>query len=146
MNICALIDQQAIAEELIKFGDLYKDGCGRDLDLIHNNEQELHDLIGNALDVVEVFGEAGLRALSNRALVRADEVQVQAKLAEEDAENSAREIALSEYDTQALISAVGSVDGDADAYELAKIMVQRGIYTSDEMMRLSNAQLMHLLS
>ena len=144
MNICALIDQQAIAEELIKFGDLYKDGCGRNLDLIHNNEQELHDLIGNALDVVEVFGEAGLRALSNRALVRADEVQ--AKLAEEDAENSAREIALSEYDTQALISAVGSVDGDADAYELAKTLVRRGIYTSDEMMRLSNAHLMHLLS
>ena len=144
MNICALIDQQAIAEELIKFGDLYKDGCGRDLDLIHNNEQELHDLIGNALDVVEVFGEAGLRALSNRALVRADEVQ--AKLAEEDAGNSAREIALSEYDTQALISAVGSVDGDADAYELAKTLVRRGIYTSDEMMRLSNAHLMHLLS
>lgn len=146
MNTCALIDQQSIAEELIKFGDLYKDSCGRDLDLIHSNEQELHDLIGNALDVVEVFGKAGLRALSNRALVRADEVQVQAKLAEENTENSAREIALSEYDTQALISAVGSVDGDADAYELAKTLVRRGIYTSDEMMRLSNAQLMHLLS
>lgn len=61
---------------------------------IYNNELELHDLTGIALDIVEVFGKAGLRALSNRALERADDVQiqVQAKLAEADAENAAREI------------------------------------------------------
>ena len=148
MGIKVSINHQAIAEALIKSGDLHRDDCGCGLSYEHDEAQELQELIDITLDVIEVFGEAGLRALSNRAERRADEldIEVRAKLAKAEAEKALREVQLSEYDQLALMGAVGSVGGDMDAYDLAKALVSRKVYTVPEIMRLSREQLRHLLS
>lgn len=148
MGIKVSINHQAIAEAIIKSGDLHRDDCGCGLSYEHDEAQELQELIDISLDVIEVFGEAGLRALSNRAERRADEldIEVRAKLAKAEAEKALGEAQLSEYDQLALMSAVGSVGGDMDAYDLAKALVSRKIYTVPEIMRLSREQLRHLLS
>ncbi|MBJ2240574.1 hypothetical protein [Pseudomonas sp. MF6768] len=148
MGIKVSINHQAIAEALIKSGDLHREDCGCGLEYAHDEAQELQELIDISLDVIEVFGEAGLRALSNRAERRADEldIEVRAKLAKAEAEKARGEAQLSEYDQLGLMSAVGSVGGDLDAYDMAKTLVARKIYTVPEIMRLSREQLRHLLS
>ncbi|MFK3941920.1 hypothetical protein ACI2KC_09565 [Pseudomonas monteilii] len=148
MGIKISVNHQAIADALIKSGDLHRDDCGCGLSYEHDEAQELQELIDIALDVIEVFGEVGLRALSNRAERRADEldIEVRAKLAKAEAEKALREAQLSEYDQLALMGAVGSVGGDMDAYDLAKALVSRKVYTVPEIMRLSREQLRHLLS
>lgn len=148
MGIKISVNHQAIADALIKSGDLHRDDCGCGLLYEHDEAQELQELIDIALDVIEVFGEAGLRALSNRAERRADEldIEVRAKQAKAEAEKALREAQLSEYDQLALMGAVGSVGGDMDAYDLAKALVSRKVYTVPEIMRLSREQLRHLLS
>lgn len=148
MGIKISVNHQAIADALIKSGDLHRDDCGCGLSYEHDEAQELQELIDIALDVIEVFGEAGLRALSNRAERRADEldIEVRAKLAKAEAEKALSEAQLSEYDQLALMSVVGSVGGDLDAYDMAKALVARKIYTVPEIMRLSREQLRHLLS
>ena len=148
MGIKVSINHQAIAEALIKSGDLHRENCGCGLSYEHDDAQELQELIDISLDVIEVFGEAGLRALSNRAERRADEldIEVRAKLAKAEAEKARGEAQLSEYDQLGLMSAVGSVGGDLDAYDMAKTLVARKIYTVPEIMRLSREQLRHLLS
>lgn len=148
MGIKISVNHQAIADALIKSGDLHREDCGCGLSYEHDEAQELQELIDIALDVIEVFGEAGLRALSNRAERRADEldIEVRAKQAKAEAEKAMSEAQLSEYDQLALMSAVGSVGGDLDAYDLAKALVARKIYTVPEIMRLSREQLRHLLS
>lgn len=148
MGIKISVNHQAIADALIKSGDLHREDCGCGLSYEHDDAQELQELIDITLDVIEVFGEAGLRALSNRAERRADEldIEVRAKLAKAEAEKAMTEPQLSEYDQLALMSAVGSVGGDLDAYDMAKALVARKIYTVPEIMRLSREQLRHLLS
>lgn len=148
MGIKVSINHQAIAGAIIKSGDLHREDCGCGLEYAHDEAQELQELIDISLDVIEVFGEAGLRALSNRAERRADEldIEVRAKLAKAEAEKALREVQLSEYDQLALMGAVGSVGGDMDAYDLAKALVSRKVYTVPEIMRLSREQLRHLLS
>lgn len=148
MGIKISVNHQAIADALIKSGDLHREDCGCGLAYEHDEAQELHELIGITLDVIEVYGEAGLRALSNRAERRADEldIEVRAKQAKAEAEKALGEAQLSEYDQLALMSAVGSVGGDLDAYDMAKALVARKIYTVPEIMRLSREQLRHLLS
>ncbi|MFI8376146.1 hypothetical protein ACIGCH_18975 [Pseudomonas helleri] len=148
MGIKVSINHQAIAEAIIKSGDLHREDCGCGLSYEHDDAQELQELIDISLDVIEVFGEAGLRALSNRAERRADEldIEVRAKLAKAEAEKARGEAQLSEYDQLGLMSAVGSVGGDLDAYDMAKTLVARKIYTVPEIMRLSREQLRHLLS
>ena len=148
MGIKISVNHQAIADALIKSGDLHREDCGCGLSYEHDEVQELQELIDITLDVIEVFGEAGLRALSNRAERRADEldIEVRAKLAKAEAEKARGEAQLSEYDQLGLMSAVGSVGGDLDAYDMAKTLVARKIYTVPEIMRLSREQLRHLLS
>ena len=148
MGIKVSINHQAIAEAIIKSGDLHREDCGCGLSYEHDDAQELQELIDISLDVIEVFGEAGLRALSNRAERRADEldIEVRAKLARAEAEKALSEAQLSEYDQMALMSAVGSIGGDMEAYDLAKALVRRKVYTVAEIMRLSSVQLRHLLS
>ena len=148
MGIKVSINHQAIAEALIKSGDLHREDCGCGLEYAHDEAQELQELIDISLDVIEVFGEAGLRALSNRAERRADEldIEVRAKQAKAEAEKALGETQLSEYDQLALMGAVGSIGGDMDAYDLAKTLVRRKVYTVAEIMRLSSVQLRHLLS
>lgn len=148
MGIKVSINHQAIAEAIIKSGDLHREDCGCGLSYEHDDAQELQELIDISLDVIEVFGEAGLRALSNRAERRADEldIEVRAKLAKAEAEKARGEAQLSEYDRLGLMSAVGSVGGDLDAYDMARTLVARKIYTVPEIMRLSREQLRHLLS
>lgn len=148
MGIKVSINHQEIAEALIKSGDLHRDDCGCGLSYEHDEAQELQELIDITLDVIEVFGEAGLRALSNRAERRADEldIEVRAKLAKAEAEQALGEAQLSEYDQLALMGAVGSIGGDMDAYDLAKTLVRRKVYSVAEIMRLSSVQLRHLLS
>ncbi|WP_422416810.1 hypothetical protein [Pseudomonas sp. GZD-222] len=148
MGIKVSINHQAIAGALIKSGDLYREDCGCGLEYAHDDAQELQEVIDIALDVIEVFGEAGLRALISRAEVRAGELeaQVRAKQAKAEAEKARGEAQLSEYDQLGLMSAVGSVGGDLDAYDMAKTLVARKIYTVPEIMRLSREQLRHLLS
>ncbi|MBI6710400.1 hypothetical protein YA0599_19445 [Pseudomonas syringae] len=142
------VNHQAIADALIKSGDLHREDCGCGLSYEHDEAQELQELIDITLDVIEVFGEAGLRALSNRAERRADEldIEVRAKQAKAEAEKALGEAQLSEYDQLALMSAVGSIGGDMDAYDLAKTLVRRKVYSVAEIMRLSSVQLRHLLS
>ena len=148
MGIKVSINHQAIAEAIIKSGDLHREDCGCGLEYAHDEARELQELIDISLDVIEVFGEAGLRALSNRAERRADEldIEVRAKLARAEAEKALSEAQLSEYDQMALMSAVGSIGGDMEAYDLAKALVRRKVYTVAEIMRLSREQLRHLLS
>ena len=104
MGIKVLISHQAIADTPIKSGDPHRDDCGCGLSYEHDDAQELQELIYITLDVIEVFGEAGLRALSNRAEMRADEldIKVRAKLAKAEAEKALGEARLSEYDQLAL--------------------------------------------
>jgi hypothetical protein len=113
MGIKVSINHQAISEAIIKSGDLHREDCGCGLSYEHDDAQELEELIDISLDVIEVFGEAGLRALSNRAERRADEldIEVRAKLAKAEAEKARGEAQLSEYDQLGLMSAVGSVGG-----------------------------------
>ncbi|WP_339101315.1 hypothetical protein WKQ99_10300 [Pseudomonas atacamensis] len=148
MGIKISVNHQAIADALIKSGDLHREDCGCGLSYEHDEAQELQELIDITLDVIEVFGEAGLRALSNRAERRADEldIEVRAKQAKAEAEKALGEAQLSEYDQLALMSAVGSIGGDMDAYDLAKTLVRRKVYSVAEIMRLSSVQLRHLLS
>lgn len=148
MGIKISVNYQAIADALIKSGDLHRKDCGCGLSYEHDEAQELQELIDITLDVIEVFGEAGLRALSNRAERRADEldIEVRAKQAKAEAEKALGEAQLSEYDQLALMSAVGSIGGDMDAYDLAKTLVRRKVYSVAEIMRLSSVQLRHLLS
>lgn len=148
MGIKISVNHQAIADALIKSGDLHREDCGCGLSYEHDEAQELQELIDITLDVIEVFGEAGLRALSNRAERRADEldIEVRAKQAKAEAEKALGEAQLSEYDQLALMSAVGSIGGDIDAYDLAKTLVRRKVYSVAEIMRLSSVQLRHLLS
>lgn len=148
MGIKISVNHQAIADALIKSGDLHREDCGCGLSYEHDEAQELQELIDIALDVIEVFGEAGLRALSNRAERRADEldIEVRAKQAKAEAEKALGEAQLSEYDQLALMGAVGSIGGDMDAYDLAKTLVRRKVYSVAEIMRLSSVQLRHLLS
>lgn len=148
MGIKISVNHQAIADALIKSGDLHREDCGCGLSYEHDEAQELQELIDITLDVIEVFGEAGLRALSNRAEMRADEldIEVRAKQAKAEAEKALGEAQLSEYDQLALMSAVGSIGGDMDAYDLAKTLVRRKVYSVAEIMRLSSVQLRHLLS
>ena len=148
MGIKISVNHQAIADALIKSGDLHREDCGCVLSYEHDEAQELQELIDISLDVIEVFGEAGLRALSNRAERRADEldIEVRAKLAKAEAEKAMGVAQLSEYDQIALMSAVGSIGGDMDAYDLAKTLVRRKVYSVAEIMRLSSVQLRHLLS
>jgi hypothetical protein len=148
MGIKISVNHQAIADALIKSGDLHREDCGCGLSYEHDEAQELQEVIDIALDVIEVFGEAGLRALSNRAERRADEldIEVRAKLAKAEAEKAQIEAQLSEYDQLALMSAVGSIGGDMDAYDFAKTLVSRKVYSVVEIMRLSGVQLRHLLS
>jgi hypothetical protein len=150
MGIKVSINHQAIAEALIKSGDLHRDGCGCGLSYEHDEAQELQELIDISLDVIEVFGEAGLRALVNQAEKRADELDLKVRAAEAqakaEAEKTLGEAQLSEYDQLALMSAVGSIGGDIDAYDLAKTLVRRKVYSVAEIMRLSSVQLRHLLS
>ena len=148
MGIKVSINHQAIAEAIIKNGDLHREDCWCGLEYAHDEARELQELIDISLDVIEVFGEAGLRALSNRAERRADEldIEVRAKLARAEAEKALSEAQLSEYDQRALMSAVGSIGGDMEAYDLAKALVRRKVYTVAEIMRLSREQLRHLLS
>ena len=148
MGIKVSINHQAIAEAIIKSGDLHREDCGCGLSYEHDDAQELQELIDISLDVIEVFGEAGLRALSNRAERRADEldIEVRAKLAKAEAEKALGEGQLSEYEQLALMGAVGSIGGDMDAYDLAKTLVRRKVYSVAEIMRLSSVQLRHLLS
>jgi len=148
MGIKISVNHQAIADALIKSGDLHREDCGCGLSYEHDDAQEFQELIDITLDVIEVFGEAGLRALSNRAERRADEldIEVRAKLAKAEAEQALGEAQLSEYDQLALMGAVGSIGGDMDAYDLAKTLVRRKVYSVAEIMRLSSVQLRHLLS
>lgn len=150
MGIKISVNHQAIADALIKSGDLHREDCGCGLSYEHDEAQELQELIDITLDVIEVFGEAGLRALVNQAERRADEldlkVRAAAAQAKAEAEKAMSEPQLSEYDQLALMSAVGSVGGDLDAYDMAKALVSRKIYTVPEIMRLSREQLRHLLS
>ncbi|WP_092357228.1 hypothetical protein [Pseudomonas sp. NFACC25] len=148
MGIKVLISHQAIADTPIKSGDPHRDDCGCGLSYEHDDAQELQELIYITLDVIEVFGEAGLRALSNRAERRADEldIKVRAKLAKAETEKALGEARLSEYDQLALMGAVGNIGGDMDAYDLAKTLVRRKVYSVAEIMRLSSVQLRHLLS
>lgn len=148
MGIKISVNHQAIADALIKSGDLHRENCGCGLSYEYDDAQELQELIDITLDVIEVFGEAGLRALSNRAERRADEldIEVRAKLAKAEAEKALGEGQLSEYEQLALMGAVGSIGGDMDAYDLAKTLVRRKVYSVAEIMRLSSVQLRHLLS
>jgi len=61
MGIKVSINHQAIAEAIIKSGDLHRDDCGCGLSYEHDGEQELQELIGITLDVIAIFGAAGLR-------------------------------------------------------------------------------------
>lgn len=148
MGIKISVNHQAIADALIKSGDLHREDCGCGLSYEHDDAEELQEVIDIALDVIEIYGEAGLRALANRAERRADEldIEVRAKQAKAEAEKALGGAQLSEYDQLALMSAVGSVGGDLDAYDMAKALVARKIYTVPEIMRLSREQLRHLLS
>lgn len=160
------IDSRKIAEALLKSGDLYNDDCACGLEYVHDKESELNELIGLALDTIAIFGAAGLRDLAIHANELADEeefraayevaekerraveldIEVRAKLAKAGAGKVLSEAQLSEYDQLALMSAVGSIGGDLDAYDLAKALVIREVYTVPEIMRLSREQLRHLLS
>lgn len=150
MGIRISVNHQAIADALIKSGDLHREDCGCGLAYEHDEAQELQELIDIALDVIEVYGEAGLRALVNQGERRADEldlkVRAAAAQAKAEAEKALGEAQLSEYDQLALMSAVGSIGGDIDAYDLAKTLVRRKVYSVAEIMRLSSVQLRHLLS
>lgn len=97
--------------------------------------------------MIEVFGEAGLRALINRAERHADELDlfVRAKLATDGEEKMLGQARLSEFDQIALLSVVGRIGGDMDAYDLASGLLLRGAYTASELCRLPKAQLRELL-
>jgi hypothetical protein len=142
------IDPRKIAEALLKSGDLFNDDCACGLEYMHDKESELNELIGLALDTIASFGAAGLRDLAIHANELADEEEFRAAAAQAkaEAEKAVSEAQLSEYDQLALMSAVGSVGGDLDAYDMAKALVARKIYTVPEIMRLSREQLRHLLS
>lgn len=150
MGIKISVNHQAIADALIKSGDLHREDCGCGLSYEHDEAQELQEVIDIALDVIEVYGEAGLRALVNQGERRADEldlkVRAAAAQAKAEAEKALGVAQMSEYDQLALMSAVGSVGGDLDAYDMAKALVARKVYTVPEIMRLSREQLRHLLS
>lgn len=148
MGIKVSINHHAIAEALIKSGDLHREDCGCGLSYEHDEAQELQELIGITLDVIAIFGAAGLRELALHANELADEEEFRAAAAQAkaEAEKAVSEAQLSEYDQLALMSAVGSVGGDLDAYDMAKALVARKIYTVPEIMRLSREQLRHLLS
>ncbi|MCS4061711.1 hypothetical protein [Pseudomonas putida] len=142
------INHQKIAEALIKSGDLYRDDCDCGLEYQHDDAQELQDLIDISLDVIDIFGAAGLRALINKAEVRVGEIeaQVRAKQAKAEEEKAMSEAIISEYDQIALLNIIGSIGGDMDAYDLAMALVRRKVYSVAEMMQLSRVQLRHLLS
>ena len=148
MGIKVSINHQAIADALIKSGDLHRDDCGCGLEYHHDEAQELQELIGISLDVIAIFGAAGLRELALHANELADEEEFRAAAAQAKAEaEKAMGVAqLSEYDQIALMNIVGSIGGDMDAYDLATTLVRRKVYSVAEMMRLSGAQLRHLLS
>ena len=160
MGIKVSINHQAIAEAIIKSGDLHRDDCGCGLEYHHDEAQELQELIGISLDVIAIFGAAGLRELALHANELADEEEFRAAYEAAEKERLANELELkvradtqakaeaqlSEHDQLALMSAVGSIGGDVDAYDLAKTLVRRKVYTVAEIMRLSSVQLRHLLS
>ena len=148
MGIKISVNHQAIADALIKSGDLHREDCGYGLSYEHDEAQELQELIGITLDVIAIFGAAGLRELALHANELADEEEFRAAVAQAkaEAEKALGEAQLSEYDQLALMGAVGSVGGDMDVYDLAKALVSRKVYTVPEIMRLSREQLRHLLS
>lgn len=170
MGIKISVNHQAIADALIKSGDLHRQDCECGLSYEHGEAQELQEVIDIALDVIEVFGEAGLRALSNRAERRADEldIEVRAKLAKAEAakisqlaENMAAArndieraerarvtsgAGLSDYDQVCLMNAVSSIGGDFAEFDFVRAMVLRGVFTVPEIMKFSREQLRHLLS
>ena len=167
MGIKISVNHQAIADALIKSGDLHREDCACGLEYKHDRESELNELIGLALDTVAIFGAAGLRDLAIHANELADEEEFRAAYeaaekerldnelelkvradaqAKAEAEKTLSGAQLSEFDQLALMSAVGSIGGDLDAYDLAKALVARKVYTVPEIMRLSSVQLRHLLS
>lgn len=165
MGIKISVNHQAIADALIKSGDLDRGDCGCGLEYKHDRESELLGLIDLALNTIAIFGAAGLRDLAIHANELADEEEFRAayelaekeKLADDlkvradtqakaEAEKASGEAQLSEYDQLALMGAVGSIGGDMDAYDLAKTLVRRKVYSVAEIMRLSSVQLRHLLS
>lgn len=148
MGIKISVNHKAIADALIKSGDLHREDCGCELSYEHDGEQELQELIGITLDVIAIFGAAGLRELALHANELADEEEFRAAAAQAKAEaEKAMGVAqLSEYDQMALMSAVGRIGGGIDAYDLAKTLVRREVYSVAEIMRLSSVQLRHLLS
>lgn len=92
----------------MKNGDLHKDGYACGLEYEHGYAQKLEGLIDLTLDVIEVFGEAGLRALINRAERHADELDlfVRAKLATDGEEKMLAQAKLSEFDKKSLCQAL----------------------------------------
>lgn len=167
MGIKISVNHQAIADALIKSGDLDRNDCACGLEYKHDRESELLGLINLALNTIAIFGAAGLRDLAIHANELADEEEFRAAYevaekerraaeldlkvradaqAKAEAEKALGEAQLSEYDQLALMGAVGSIGGDMDAYDLAKTLVRRKVYSVAEIMRLSSVQLRHLLS
>jgi hypothetical protein len=142
------INQAKIAKALLDSGDLDRDNCNCGLEYDHDESQELQEIIDLTLDVIEVFGEAGLRALAHRAENRADElgIKIRARQATGESEKAMGTAQLSEYDQIALLSAVGRIGGDMDAYDMAASLLRRGLYTAAEFYKLTTPQLKHLLS
>lgn len=141
------INVDQIARALIKSGDLDKEyDCG--LEYEHDDAVDVEDLIDIAIDSIGTYGEAGLRALINRATVEVEKIssEVRATQATESQERQMMQARLTDFDQIALLSAVGRIGGDMHEYDAAAVLLLTGAYTASELCRLPSATLRELLA
>lgn len=94
MGVKISVNHQAIADALIKSGDLDRDDCACGLEYKHDRESELLGLIDLALNAIAIFGAAGLRDLAIHANELADEEEFRAAYEVAEKERRAAELDL----------------------------------------------------
>lgn len=141
------INVDQIARALIKSGDLDKE-CDCGLGYEHDDAVDVEDLIDIAIDSIGTYGEAGLRALINRATIEVEKInsEVRATQATEREERQMIQARLTDFDQIALLSAVGRIGGDMHEYDAAALLLLTGAYTASELCRLPSATLRELLA
>lgn len=139
------IDRQAIADALIKSGDLHRVNCACGLSYQHDSEADFIEVAETIFESIAPFGTAGLRDLAIYANQLADEQDFRAAYEQSEKERRAEQADFSEFDQLALLIAVGRVDGDMTAYHRAADLVSAKRYTAREVSLLSTEMLAKLL-
>lgn len=138
MGAMSLVDRQNLAAKIIASGDLYRDDCDCAVEYKHDSKTDLDELVETILEVIAPFGAAGLRYLASSANEIAEEEEFIAAYGQDEEE-------LSEFDKISLMAAVKRIGGDQQVYNKATDLIYVGLYTVNDIRRLSADKLRTLL-